>query len=257
MSILELRNVTKNFGKFSLKDISLKIDQEYFVFLGPTGAGKSVLLEVIAGVLKPDSGEVILDGRRITHLPPEKRGIGLVPQDYALFPHLNVFKNIEYGLKVRGIRNGGRALEVARKLGIEHLLDRYPATLSGGERQRVALARALAVEPELLLLDEPLSAVDLKTKEMLMNELKKVHLEFEIPIVHVTHSFIEAAFLADRVAVIMNGKIMHLSRIEELFLARNEVAEFVAVGDLFEKMYSIYNMYKKDKNIEIERLGGK
>ncbi|MBO8181776.1 MAG: ATP-binding cassette domain-containing protein [Archaeoglobus sp.] len=245
MSILEVKKVSKKFGKFSLTEISLEIEKEYFVLLGPTGAGKSVLLEIIAGILTPDKGEIILNGRDITHLPPEKRRIGLVPQDYALFPHLNVFKNIEYGLKARRIRDSSRVYDLAEKLHIEHLLGRNPTSLSGGERQRVALARALAVEPELLLLDEPLSAVDLKTKEMLMEELRRVHFEFGIPIIHVTHSFIEAVLLAKKVAVIMGGRIMHVSEVKDLFSARNkEVAEFVAVGDLFEKMYSFLKLEK-------------
>ena len=243
MSILEIKDVSKKLGKFSLKNINLEVDNEYFVLLGPTGAGKSVLLEIIAGILMPEKGKIILNGKDITNLPPEKRGIGFVPQDYALFPHLSVFKNIEYGLRIKNRKgDDSKVYELAEKLGIESLLQRHPNTLSGGEKQRVALARALAVEPKLLLLDEPLSAVDLRTKEMLMRELKKVRSEFHIPIIHVTHSFIEAAMLAERVAVMINGEIMHVSRVKELFYAKNkEVAEFVAVEDLFKKMFDLFN----------------
>ncbi|MFW6128584.1 MAG: ATP-binding cassette domain-containing protein, partial [Halobacteriota archaeon] len=154
------------------------------------------------------------------------------------FPHLNVFKNIEYGLRVKGEKNYSRVEELSRTLGIEHLLYRDPTTLSGGEKQRVALARALIVQPQLILLDEPLSAVDLRTKEKLMDELRRVHAQFDVPILHVTHSFIEAAALSDRVAVMMEGEIKQVGEIKQLFShARDEqVADFVGVKGLFEKL---------------------
>jgi molybdate/tungstate transport system ATP-binding protein len=240
MKVLELQQVSKRLGKFTLQDISLSIGKEYFILLGPTGAGKSVLIEIIAGIITPDTGSISLNGREITGLPPEKRHIGFLPQDYALFPHLSVMKNIEYGLRIKGKKNKFEVIEISKKLGIEHLLERHPENLSGGEKQRVALARALIVQPELLLLDEPLSAVDLKTKEKLMEELKRVHREFDVPVVHVTHSFLEAGILADRVAVIMEGKIMQIGKIRELLsdATSREVAEFVGVKDLFVELIS-------------------
>lgn len=237
-TVLEVQNISKRLGNFQLNNVSLEIGNEYFVLLGPTGAGKSVLIEIIAGMFSPDKGRITINGVNATRLLPEKRRIGFVPQDYALFPHLNVFKNIEYGLRVKGEKNSSRLEELSRTLGIEHLLYRDPTTLSGGEKQRVALARALIVQPQLILLDEPLSAVDLRTKEKLMDELRKVHAEFAVPILHVTHSFIEAAALSDRVAVMMEGEIKQVGEIKQLFShARDEqVADFVGVKGLFEKL---------------------
>jgi len=241
MKVLELQGISKKLSSFQLSDISLSVGREYFVLLGPTGAGKSVLLEIIAGLLKPDAGRIILHDAEITSISPEKRKIGFVPQDYALFPHLSVFKNIEYGLRMRRIKDSAAVFEISEKLGIKHLLERKPATLSGGEKQRVAIARALVIQPELILLDEPFSAVDLKTKEVLMRELRKVHEEFGIPVIHVTHSFIEAAILSDRIAVIMNGRIMEEGVLKKLFSnAKNrEVAEFLRVKNLFENLISL------------------
>lgn len=241
MKVLELQGISKKLGKFMLADVSLGVGSEYFVLLGPTGAGKSVLLEIIAGLLLPEEGRIVLNDADITSTPPEKRKIGFVPQDYALFPHLSVLKNIEYGLRMRGIRDSTEIFEVSKKLGIKHLLDRKPLTLSGGEKQRVALARALVIQPELMLLDEPLSAVDLKTKEMLMKELRRVHEEFDIPVIHVTHSFIEAAMLADRIAVMMDGRIMEEGVAKKLFTdAENKkVAEFLGVKSIFENLMNL------------------
>ncbi len=207
----------KRLGNFRL-NVDFEMGRGYCVLLGPTGAGKSVFLEVIAGIIRPDSGEVRLNGVDITSLPPEKRGIGFVPQDYALFPHLNVYKNIAYGLrKVVKDEKERRVREIAEKLGIAHLLDRKPARLSGGERQRVALARALVIQPKLLLLDEPLSAVDLRTKGVLMDELRFVQREFEVPVLHVTHDLVEAVMLADEVAVMLNGKIVEKGELKKIF----------------------------------------
>lgn len=237
-TVLEVQQISKKLGNFQLKDATLEIGNEYFVLLGPTGAGKSVLIEIIAGMFTPDKGKITINGQDSTTLLPEKRKIGFVPQDYALFPHLNVFRNIEYGLRIKGEKNSSRVEELARTLGIEHLLHRDPTTLSGGEKQRVALARALIVQPQLILLDEPLSAVDLRTKEKLMDELRKVHAEFDVPIVHVTHSFIEAAALSDRVAVMMDGEIKQIGEIKQLFSeAKDEqVADFIGVKGLFKKL---------------------
>jgi len=241
MKVLELQSISKKFGKFRINNINLVVGKKYFVLLGPTGAGKSVLLEIIAGLLTPDRGKIRLNDVDITLTPPEKRKIGFVPQDYALFPHLSVFKNIEYGLRIKGVKDTDMVVKLSEKLGIKHLLDRKTTNLSGGEKQRVALARALIIQPELILLDEPFSAVDLRTKEMLMNELKRVHAEFDVPVIHVTHSFIEAAMLADRVAVMMNGEIVEEGAVKDLFTkARSkEVADFVGVKNLFKNLLNL------------------
>ncbi len=230
----------KKLGKFRL-NAEFEMDRGYCVILGPTGAGKSVFLELIAGIIKPDRGEIRINGRDITALPPEKRNIGFVPQDYALFPHLNIYKNIAYGLRnIEKSEKDRRVREIAEKFGISHLLHRKPATLSGGERQRVALARALVVQPKLLLLDEPLSAVDLRTKEMLMDELKFVQREFNVPVLHVTHDLMEAMLLADEIAVILNGRIVEKGEVKDVFSSKNEeVSEFLSAKDLLRRASEI------------------
>ena len=230
----------KKLGKFRL-NAEFEMDRGYCVILGPTGAGKSVFLELIAGIIKPDRGEIRINGRDITALPPEKRNIGFVPQDYALFPHLNIYKNIAYGLRnIEKSEKDRRVREIAEKFGISHLLHRKPATLSGGERQRVALARALVVQPKLLLLDEPLSAVDLRTKEMLMDELKFVQREFNVPVLHVTHDLMEAMLLADEIAVILNGRIVEKGEVKDVFSSKNEeVSEFLSAKDLLRRALEI------------------
>ena len=162
--MLCIERLSIRLGEFDLRDISLEVREgEYFVLLGPTGTGKTVLVECIAGLHRPKSGRIFLNGRDITDLPPEERGIAYVPQDYALFPNLTAFENIAFGLRVRKFPEAmvrQKVQELAEWLGITYLLHRLPLTLSGGEKQRVALARALAVEPKVLLLDEPLAAVD-------------------------------------------------------------------------------------------------
>ncbi len=230
----------KKLGNFRL-NVEFEMNRDYCILLGPTGAGKSVFLEIIAGIIRPDRGEVRLNGVDITPLPPEKRGVGFVPQDYALFPHLTVHKNIAYGLKkVTKDEKERRVREMAEKLGIAHLLDRKPSSLSGGERQRVALARALVIQPKLLLLDEPLSAVDLKTKGVLMEELRFVQREFDVPVLHVTHDLMEAAVLAKEVAVMFNGRIVERGELKSLFNTKNEeVAEFLSARNLLQKVSRI------------------
>ncbi len=237
MTFLEVE-AEKDFGNFKL-DVNFGMGRGYCVVLGPTGAGKSLLLELIAGIVRPDRGKIVIDGEDVTDLPPEDRNVGFVPQDYALFPHMNVYKNIAYGLRVRGIRDSGIVTKIAGKLGISHLLSRKPATLSGGERQRVALARVLVVQPKLILLDEPLSAVDLRTKERLMHELRRVHEEFDVPVIHVTHSFIEAATLADEIAVMMNGRVVRKGKARDVLSSPGEVADFLDVRELFGRILEV------------------
>ncbi len=239
MAGLELRDVWKDLGEFSLRGVSLEVgDGEYFVVLGPSGAGKTVLLQVVAGILKPDRGRVLIGGVDVTDWPPERRNVGYVPQNYALFPHLTVFENIAFGLRVRGIPEREvrrRVREVAERLGISSLLDRMPRTLSGGEAQRVALARALVVEPRILLLDEPLSAVDPSLRWELRRYLREVHEEFGTTTVHVTHDFVEAMALADRIAVLNKGIVEQVGTPEEVFYRpRSEfVARFTRSQNIF------------------------
>jgi len=235
--MIEVRDLYKDWKEFSLKGITIEIKKgEYFVILGPTGAGKTLLLETIAGFYFPDSGEVWIEGHDVTNLPPEKRRIGFIYQDYSLFPHLNVEQNIEFGLKLRKSQDTTRKKmkEIMDWLRISHLAHRYPTTLSGGEQQKVAIARAIAIEPSVLLLDEPLSALDLRTKDYLREELKKIKRELGITMVHVTHDQTEAMVLADRIAVMMKGRIVQVGTPYEIFNKplNEEIADFVGVENI-------------------------
>ncbi len=210
--MLSLQNIHIELGTFCLKDISFHVTRgEYMVILGPTGSGKTVLLEAVAGIHTVKGGKISIHGEDATNLPPEKRQIGVVFQDYALFPHMTVRKNITFGLRLKGKskEKTEKAIKnIVNFLDINDILDRRPDNLSGGEKQRVALARALALEPYILLLDEPLSALDLHTRNRLKFELKRIHRQTGVTIVHVTHDLAEAFFLADRMAVMKHGQIL-------------------------------------------------
>jgi molybdate/tungstate transport system ATP-binding protein len=237
--MIEVKGLYKDWKEFSLKDISVKVNKsEYFVILGPTGAGKTLLLEAIAGFHLPDSGEVWIDGKDVTMLPPEKRKIGFIYQDYSLFPHLTVEQNIIFGLRMKkpSVKdtNRERVKEIMKWLSISHLAHRYPATLSGGEQQKVAIARSIAIEPSILLLDEPLSALDRRTQDYMRDELKRVKEEWGITMIHVTHDQTEALILADRIAVMMDGRIMQVGTPYEIFNKplNEELADFVGVESI-------------------------
>jgi len=218
--VLRLQDVRVTLGDFRLHDISLHAKQgEYMVLLGPTGTGKTVLLETIAGMHQIEKGKIFIHGRDATRFPPEKRNLGVVYQDYALFPHLTVRKNIAFGLELRGepgYKSRKAVREIADFLDIGQILDRRPVNLSGGERQRVALARALVLEPYALLLDEPLSALDRSTRDRLRRELKRIHKEFGVTIVHITHDLTEAFFLAGHLAVMKDGHILQEGKPEDV-----------------------------------------
>lgn len=238
--MLELDGLCVGAGDFILSDVGLVVERgEYCVLLGPTGAGKSLLLETICGLTRPSSGAVRWAGTDLTPLPPEARPVSIVFQEAGLFPHLTVAGNIGYGLRVAGVPPDARA-ERVRKLavmvGVEPLLGRNVRGLSGGEKQRVALARALAVEPELLLLDEPLSALDTGTSERLQEELRRLHLESDVTVVHVTHDRDVALALADRVAVLLDQRLFRPLAPEELFRRPREraVAEFLGLKNVLE-----------------------
>jgi ABC-type sugar transport system ATPase subunit len=243
--MLRIENLSKDMGEFILRDVSLDVnDGEYLVIIGPTGAGKTILLETVAGIYAPDSGRIRLDDRDITDERPKDRNICMVYQDYMLFPHLTVKENIGFGLSPRSIP----AAEIDAKigkfsdlLGISHLLHRYPDTLSGGEQQRTAIARAVVMEPRALLLDEPLSALDAKTREMLRQELKLLHAVTRTTVIHITHNFEEVFELADRVAIMHEGRIVQIGEPDEIFRRPNSrfVADFVGTVNVFRGTCSI------------------
>ena len=224
MAGIRVEKVSKRFGKVeALKGVDLEVrDQEFLVLLGPSGCGKTTLLRIVAGLEAPTSGEVYIGERRVTHLPPRLRGIAMVFQNYAIFPHLTVYENVAFGLRMKRrpeeeIRR--KVGEVAALLHIEELLDRYPAQLSGGQRQRVAVARALAVEPEVLLMDEPLSNLDALLRLEMRAELKRLLKETRTTTLYVTHDQVEAMSLADRIAVMRQGEIVQLGTPTEIYHA--------------------------------------
>ena len=205
---LSISGLTAQAGSFTLGPVSLGIPPDrVLVVLGPSGAGKTVLLETIAGLRPQQSGQISLAGADITGLPPERRRIGLVFQDAALFPHMTVKENIRFGPRASGTASPDSADSLLHQLGIGHLADRSPRSLSGGERQRAALARALAIQPGLLLLDEPLSALDQPTREDMRALLQRLLAELEIPAAHVTHDRDEALSIGDDLAVIVGGQL--------------------------------------------------
>ena len=239
MALIEIRNLTKSFGSVRAVDgVDLDIHAgEFLTLLGPSGSGKTTVLRMIAGFETPDSGSVKLNGIDITYLPPYERDVNTVFQDYALFPHMDVISNIEYGLRVKGVAKDERrekalkALEQVRLAGYEN---RKPNQLSGGQRQRVALARALVNRPSVLLLDEPLGALDLKLRQQMQIELKELQREVGITFIFVTHDQEEALTMSDRIAVFDRGRIQQLDKPSAIYeRPTNEfVAGFVGISNL-------------------------
>ena len=254
--MLELDNVCKNLGEFNLSNLNLKVNKgEYFMILGKSGAGKSLFLELITGMQNPDKGEIILDGINITHKKIQKRQVGMVFQDYAIFPHLSVYNNIGYPIKNKGLSKENRAsviLKVANQMNITHLLDRNPGTLSGGELQRVALARVLILKPKLLLLDEPLVSLDVQLRKDIRTILRKIHQSGQT-ILHVTHDYEETITLADKVAILQNGQIIQSGTPAEIFHhpKTSFVAEFIGL-----KNYIPVNLNKTEEGLCQARVRG-
>jgi molybdopterin-binding protein len=237
--VIRLEHLHVRVGAFDLQDISLEVPKGgYALIIGPTGSGKTTLLEAVAGHASLKGGRVFMHGDEVTDLPPERRGIGFVYQQYHLFPHLSVRDNIGYGIaRARGKGDGAakaRITELAEMLAIEPLLDRPVRGLSGGEQQRVALARALAPRPSILLLDEPFAAVDPATRQVLRRELRELHEREGITTLQVTHDFDEALRLGDLVAVLAEGRIAQSGTPEQVFRYPNSafVARFVGTGNV-------------------------
>ena len=218
--MIDIRSLCLTAGTFHLRDVSLHVAAgEYFVLMGATGSGKSLLIKSICGLLRPSAGAIRIAGRDVTHLEPRDRRVGYVPQDSGLFPHLSVQRNVTFSLRARGCRSDAAlraAGPIIDMLGIYHLLPRSCRGLSGGECQKVALARALAGEPQVLLLDEPVSALDEPTRREVCQDIRQVQQHLGIPTIHVCHSLTEARSVADRVGVIHDGVIQQVGTIEEL-----------------------------------------
>jgi molybdate/tungstate transport system ATP-binding protein len=242
--------VSKALGTFSLRDLSLEVgDGEYFVLLGSTGAGKTVLLDLIMGFHSPDKGKIILNGRDITNVPTYKRGIAYVPYNCPLFPHMSVFENIEFGLKMRRMSSAERKKAVDRIVkivGLESIAERMPSKLSGGERQKVVLARVLVTKPKIVLLDEPLTAIDREASRSFLDELKRINHEFNVSFLHVTHDQMEAFSLADKIAIMREGKIVQVGGPNEVL--SNPVDEHVARFLGYENVFHV-SLFKYGRGI--------
>jgi spermidine/putrescine ABC transporter ATP-binding subunit len=236
---VELRDVGKNFNQLALlKDINLSVKRgEFFTILGPSGSGKTTILRIIMGFENPTSGEILVRDESVTNQPPHKRNIGMVFQSYALFPHLTIFENIAFSLKIRKNNKKkiiDRVTSMLELVGLQGYENRYPKNLSGGEQQRVALARALAFEPNILLLDEPLGALDRQLRDKMCNEIKIIQKRLRTTTIYVTHDQEEAFALSDRIAVIRRGVIQQVGTPEELYKYPKNlfIANFIGITNI-------------------------
>ena len=235
-----LEGVRKTYGKMvAVRDIDLTIpDGDFLSIVGPSGCGKTTTLRLIAGFNKPDQGRILFDGEIVNDLRPKERNVGIVFQNYALFPNLTVFENIAFGLRARDIPHHELAKRVQALIGMVELEGKeqvYPRELSGGQQQRVALARALAIQPKVLLLDEPLSALDAKVRLMLRYEIKKIQKEYKITTVYVTHDQEEALSISDTVAVMNHGELLQVGPPEKIYYSPKSdfVASFIGISNFF------------------------
>ena len=241
MAFLELQNLHRDFGTVKALDgIEIALGEgEFLSLLGPSGCGKTTALRLVAGFDRPDAGRIVVDGKDITNVSPNKRDMGMVFQAYSLFPNMTARQNVEYGLRIRGKDKTDRKKRVDDLLelvGLGHAGDRYPHQLSGGMQQRVALARALAIEPRVLLLDEPLSALDAKVRVQLREEIRRIQLELGITTLYVTHDQEEALSVSDHVAVMYGGRIEQMGSPAEMYSAPATpfVAEFIGTMNRLE-----------------------
>ena len=258
MSIVTLQAVAKRFGNFvALQPTDLEIgDGEFLTLLGPSGCGKTTTLRIIAGFIEPSEGVVRFDGEDVTRLPPQKRAIGMVFQDYALFPHLSVAENIGFGLRERGTAKAkikSRVGELLDLIRLPQIAERFPAEISGGQAQRVAFARAIASPPRVLLMDEPLGALDLKLREAMQIELRRLQRELAITTIYVTHDQGEAMNLSDRIAVMENGRVAQFGTAQEIY--NRPRTRFVA--DFIGKINFLHGIVAgRDGALSVVRAGG-
>ncbi len=234
MSRLEFRNISKSFDStVVLEGMSFTVEpKEFVVLLGPSGCGKTTLLRIVAGLEEPTAGDVLLDDQVINHIPTAKRNVAMVFQNYALYPHMTVAKNLGFGLRMRGIAKSEireRMLDAAKLLGIDDLLSRKPAQLSGGQKQRVAMGRAIIRKPAIFLFDEPLSNLDAALRSHMRTEIKRLHKRLGITTVYVTHDQVEALTLASKIILLHNGKIQQAGTPREIYHAPSNmfVASFI------------------------------
>jgi ABC-type Fe3+/spermidine/putrescine transport system ATPase subunit len=258
MAEVSLEGVEKFFGDFvAVRSVDLTVRPgEFVTLLGASGAGKSTCLRIVAGFIAPSSGRILIDGRDVTGLPPYRRNTGMVFQSYALFPHQTVAANVSFGLRVRRrprAEIAERVEQALRLVHLEKLADRYPAQLSGGERQRVALARAVVIRPTVLLLDEPLAALDLKLREALQVEIKRIQTELKMTTLFVTHDQGEALGMSDRVGVMRDGAIIQIDTPTGLYERPNSryVANFVGRTNLIEVVVRA----REDQRYKVEATG--
>lgn len=256
--MIKIENLSKKIGNFKMKNINLEIEKgDYYVILGPSGTGKTMLLEIIAGLKKIDTGKLYFEEKLVNSIKPESRNVGMVYQDYMLFPNMNVEKNILFGVKNKNSSDyKDKFSSLIKKLEIEHLIKRDTKNLSGGERQRVALARTLITEPNVLLLDEPLSALDYNTKDKVQDKLIEIHHEYNMTTLHVTHDFNEAIYLADKIAIIKDGEIVQKGNVEEIFQKPKNsfVAGFVGCKNIFKGKVIQKNYIKITDTVFIDAI---
>lgn len=264
MSYLKIKDIKKNFGNTEvLKGLNIDINKgELVCFLGPSGCGKTTLLRIIAGLEYSDSGEIDLEGKDLSFLHPSQRGIAMVFQNYALFPNMSIYNNVAYGLKGKKISKSEidlRVLEVLDKVGLKSIKDKYPSEISGGQQQRVALARAIVLKPEILLLDEPLSALDAKVRENLREEIKILQRELNITTILVTHDQEEALTMADKIVVFNGGNVMQIGTPEEIYYTPTNdfVADFIGKINFVENIHGNVEFIRPEclKVSKVEKIG--
>ncbi|MCS7462072.1 ABC transporter ATP-binding protein [Paenibacillus doosanensis] len=253
-------HVTKYFGSAkAVNDAHLTIQEgEFFTLLGPSGCGKTTLLRTIAGFYRQEEGDIYFGDRKINDVPTHQRNIGMVFQNYAVFPHMTVFDNVAYGLKARGIskkETEQRVMEALEMVQLQHLRDRVPSDMSGGQQQRIALARAIVIRPGLLLMDEPLSNLDAKLRIKMRSDIRMLQKELNITTIYVTHDQEEALAVSDRIAVMSEGRIQQIASPEDIYAypANRFVANFIGTSNFIDGEAAGYN--DKDKNASVRVLG--